>query len=82
MTTNGATRRVKATAKDGGSISRVISALQVAENGRGGSELGLLTQLPADAVFEVCGPGFSERTVKVRYNGHLWFVFLQDLQSA
>jgi hypothetical protein len=40
-----------------------------------------LVQLPEGTELTVCGDGFSERTVKVEYQGCFYFVFLQDINS-
>jgi hypothetical protein len=45
------------------------------------AKLGMITQLPAGAVLHVCGPGFNERTLKVRWAEGMYFVFLQDVED-
>lgn len=43
---------------------------------------GLLAKLPVGSEVEVIGPGFSERSVKVKSQGITYFVFLQDLEHG
>jgi hypothetical protein len=43
--------------------------------------LGMITQLPSGAELIVCGDGFNDRTVKVRWAEGFYFVFLQDLEQ-
>ena len=64
-------------------IPKGISAIQVlpTEDGER-TRLGLITQLPAGAEIEVCGPGFSDGTVRVRCSGASYFVFLDDLDAV
>jgi hypothetical protein len=61
-------------------LEKPICAIQLAYQASGERKLGLLTQLPSGTTGYVCGPGFNERTVKVRVNGQYYFVFLQDIQ--
>jgi hypothetical protein len=44
------------------------------------SRLGLMTQLPEGSRLDVGGPGFNDRTIKVRCAGASYFVFLEDLE--
>ena len=44
-------------------------------------KLGMITQLPQGAQLHVCGRGFNERTVRVRWADGSYFVFLQDLEA-
>ncbi len=62
-------------------LSRNVSAIQLlpAEQGEV-ARLGLLTQLPEGAEVHFGGPGFNERTVKVRSGAATYFVFLEDLE--
>ena len=62
-------------------LSRTISAIQCFEDERGHETLGLLSQIGPGITVERCGAGFNERTVKVRVNGHHYFVFVQDLEA-
>ncbi|HEX4772050.1 MAG TPA: hypothetical protein VH351_14535 [Bryobacteraceae bacterium] len=61
--------------------SKTVSALQVTYADEGSESIGLLTQIPRTAELAICGPGFSERTVKVRFNGLQYFVFREDIQE-
>jgi hypothetical protein len=58
---------------------RRISAIQLNLDGDSG-RLGPITQLPETAQVEICGDGFNDRTVKVRWNNSLYFVFREDLE--
>ena len=55
------------------------SAIQVLAGPEGHSRLGMILRLPEGAQVEMCGEGFNERTVKVRCEGSLYFVFIEDL---
>ncbi len=44
------------------------------------TRLGLMTQLPAGAEIGIAGPGFNDRTVRVRC-GRLRLVFSDDLEA-
>jgi len=61
-------------------LSRNITVIRLGtdENGKRG---GGISELPKDAKLDLCGEGFNERTVKVRWHGKLFFAFLQDLDS-
>jgi hypothetical protein len=63
-------------------LSKIIAAINVRETEGGHARLGLIAQLPTGAQLEVCGPGFNERTLKVRWEDRLYFVFVQDVQAA
>ena len=70
----------------GGSFtaSKDIFALELVPASNG-SHSGGVRRVPKGAYLQVCGNGFNERTVQVRWEGRLCFVFLQDvgpLESA
>jgi hypothetical protein len=62
-------------------LSKRISAIQLVRKEDGRARLGLLSQLGPGTILEQCGDGFNERTVKVRTNGQVYFVFRQDLEA-
>ena len=63
-------------------LMKNIAAIQVLPADSGdGPRLGMITQLPSGAELTVCGEGFNERTVRVRWAEGYYFVFLQDLES-
>ncbi len=63
-------------------LRRNVAAIQVLPAGSADEpKLGMITQLPAGAELAACGPGFNEKTMKVRWAGGMYFVFLQDLQT-
>jgi hypothetical protein len=57
-----------------------ISAIHLVIGGDEPGRLGTITQLPQSAHLEVCGDGFNERTVKVRWQGSFYFVFREDVE--
>ena len=63
-------------------LSKNIAAIQLLPgDGTGETRLGMITQLPSGAEVRICGEGFNERTVRVRWGGGYYFVFLQDLET-
>jgi hypothetical protein len=56
-----------------------ITAIQVNIDEKGRARMGAVVQLPRDAELAICGPGFSERTVKVACEGAFYYVFEEDL---
>lgn len=62
-----------------GVLSRKASAVQFESRPNGATKLGLICQLPPGAEVELCGDGYSDRTVKVRYKDHFYFVFRNDI---
>ena len=61
-------------------LHRNVSAIQILSiDGEQRSRLGLITQLPEGVQVEVGGPGFDDRTVKIRCGGTSYYVFLEDL---
>jgi hypothetical protein len=63
-------------------LEKPICAIQLLFTEKGEQRLGLLAQLASGTNAEICGPGFNERTVKVRANGQSYFVFVQDIQAT
>lgn len=62
-------------------LARNVSAIQIlSADSEEHSRLGLITQLPEGAQVEVGGPGFNDRTVRIRCSGSFYFVFLEDLE--
>ena len=57
-----------------------ISAIQLTPTNGGGARLGMITQLPQTAQLEVCGDGFNDRTIKVRWRDSFYFVFRADVE--
>ena len=61
-------------------LSRSVSAIQVAPGAEQSSaQLGLMTRLPEGAELDLRGPGFDDRTIRVRWAGQAYYVFLDDL---
>ena len=62
-------------------LARNVSAIQILPgNEADRSKLGLITQLPEGVQLDFTGPGFDDRTVRVRYSGNAYYVFLEDLE--
>ncbi len=57
-----------------------ISGIQLLTTADAPGRVGIITQLPQSAQLEVCGEGFDDRTVKVRWLNSFYFVFRQDLE--
>jgi hypothetical protein len=57
-----------------------ITAIQVNMDEKGRARMGAVLRLPRDAELHLCGPGFSERTVKVAWQGAFYYVFEEDLK--
>jgi hypothetical protein len=62
-------------------LLKSVLAIQLEQNESGSGKLGMLSRLGPGMIVERCGMGFDDRTVKVRVNGHYYFVFLQDLEA-
>jgi hypothetical protein len=62
-------------------VSKEISALELIST-NSGSHSRQITPVPKGACLQVCGQGFNERTIQVRWEGRLCFVFLQDVESV
>ena len=59
-------------------LSRRVAAIRLVETQNGCGKLGPIQELPPGFV-ELCGPGYNERTVKVRLKDDCYFVFRDDL---
>jgi hypothetical protein len=42
----------------------------------------MIVQLPGDSVFAIVGDGFSDATMRIRWQGSSYFVFRDDLVAA
>jgi hypothetical protein len=62
-------------------LSKVIAAINIRETEDGHMRMGLISQLPQGAELQICGEGFNERTIKVRWGERLYFVFVQDIEE-
>lgn len=58
------------------------SAMQVLTGEDGTRRMGLLTQVELSGNIRTCGPGFNDRTVLVRLNDSLYYMFREDLKIA
>lgn len=74
--------RDQAKAEQAYEVPHNIAAIEVIGPGQDGIRLGAVMQLPSCTRVEICGRGFNERTVKIRSNGHYYFVFWQDLMAS
>jgi hypothetical protein len=61
-------------------LSEDIYAMQLLPGNGVNAILGPVVKIPKGKELEGCGPGFNERTMKVRCDGFFYFVFLQDLE--
>ena len=59
-------------------LSTRVAAVRLVERQDGCGKLGPIAQLDPGLV-ELCGPGYNERTVKIRLNEECYFVFRDDL---
>lgn len=58
-----------------------IAVIRLDTNPDGNPRYGDIFELPRGAEVDVYGAGFSERTVKLRWQGESFVAFLQDLES-
>ncbi|MGA8028311.1 MAG: hypothetical protein WB992_14300 [Bryobacteraceae bacterium] len=68
-----------------GNSSRIILFKNIAAIGAnlgedGKIRMGVMSQLPEGADLEICGEGFNDRTIKVRWQEQFYFIFLQDVE--
>jgi hypothetical protein len=63
-------------------LPNTVAAIQAACARDGGPDLGAISHLPEGAELEFCGDGFNETTLKVRWEGQSYFVFVQDVAPA
>jgi hypothetical protein len=63
-------------------LSKPIAAIQSSRASDGHAELGTISHLPEGAELTFCGDGFNDSTLKVRWGGQLYFVFMQDFAPA
>ena len=61
-------------------LSKEIPGMQLVPVA-GGARLGPILRIPKGATIEAFGEGFNERTLKIRYQGSFYFVFLSDLEA-
>lgn len=59
-----------------------IPAIPVSRASIGGPELGAISHLPEGAELTLCGEGFNQATLKVRWEGQSYFIFAQDIALA
>ncbi len=61
-------------------LSNSIAVIRLVSDERGGIHSAGLSELPKGAKVDVCGEGFNERTVTVRWRDEFFFVYRQDLE--
>jgi hypothetical protein len=59
-----------------------IPAIQILPSESDGFGLSPVSKLPQGAEVAPCGNGFDLHTLKVRYQGHYYYVFRRDLCLA
>lgn len=62
-------------------LTKPVIAVELV-HGRRGGRLGRITRLPDGSCLEICGDGYNERTIKVRWRDRYYFVLLNDLHSV
>jgi len=63
-------------------LAHSVAAIQIVPGGyETAPQLGLLTRLPEGAEVDLRGPGFDDRTVRVRCGGQAYYIFLDDLEA-
>ena len=63
-------------------LTRNVPAIQMLSGEAGdAARLGLMTQLPAGIEVNESGPGFNDRTVRIRCGNSSYYVFIEDLES-
>ena len=62
--------------------ARPITAIQTCVGDDGTDHLGIIVQLPGDAIFAIVGDGFSSATTRIRWQGSSYFVFRDDLVAT
>jgi hypothetical protein len=60
-------------------LRRATAAIRIVPEEYGRSRFGICMHLPAGARIEICGMGFSKRTVQVRSEGFSYFVLLKSV---
>jgi hypothetical protein len=63
-------------------LSGAITAFEVFTNHLNAERLGPVCELPKGADLEICGDGFNESTVRMRYGDGHYFVYWRDLASS
>ncbi len=62
-------------------LSEDVFAMELVRVENGDPRLGPVSKIPRGAEIQACGDGFNERTIKIRWQGKFYFVFLQDLEA-
>jgi len=60
-------------------LRRRTAAIQITREGHGRSRCGMCLHLLPGAEVEICGEGFSARTVQVRSDGVYYFVLVSSV---
>ena len=60
---------------------RPVTAFQAFPSPNGHWGIGLCVRLPPGAPIEICGPGFSARTVLAQSEGAFYFVLLDSVRK-
>jgi hypothetical protein len=61
---------------------RCIAALKIGLNEDGTESLSVLTQVVLKPDFQICGPGFNHRTVRISIGDAQFYVFREDLDAV
>lgn len=60
-------------------LKKDVSALEIVRRKNASGPFGAPAQISKGSRLEICGTGFNERTLRVRFQDRLFFVFRQDL---
>jgi hypothetical protein len=63
-------------------LTVALTAFAISPSKQNADRYGPVCELPEGADLEICGAGFSERTVKARYGDCYYHVYWRDLASA
>lgn len=63
-------------------LARSVCAISLERLPTGRVRLGSIVSLPEGAPLEICGEGFNERTVKIKWRGNCYFVLLEDVDTV
>jgi hypothetical protein len=58
-------------------LQKNVAALRVSKDLKSS---GFLIELPSGVQVEVCGVGYNDRTVEVRFDGEFYIIFAQDIE--
>lgn len=78
---NSSTLAMHAAASNSIVLDKNIAAFKVLSDDNGRSRMGTSSHLPKGSLIEICGAGFSERTVQIKSGDAYYFVLMKALIS-